>query len=149
MDDRSHVMANAMLDKLPMFASDLDIAHAIVGKGRAAEWKRDILPALERKGFPGKDPAHGGRPVPLVRRFYNSYFGITAGVAMAKPDGEDSVGTWLGKRVEKRIDDEERRRAAGEEVVERDPGTTNPRTLQAIADYRANKAAEYRAANGE
>jgi hypothetical protein len=37
-------------------------------------------------------------------------------------------------------DDEERRRAAGEDVVELDPGTNDPKKLRSIAEYRANKA---------
>jgi hypothetical protein len=59
---------------------------------------------------------------------------------MARPDGEDRVGMWLGKRLEKKPDDEERRRAAGEDVVELDPGTNDPKKLRSIAEYRANKA---------
>jgi hypothetical protein len=138
-------VTNTALDKLPLFATDLEIAVAIVGKQNASRWKREALPALEHKGFPRFDPLHKGRPVPLVKQFYALYFGITAGFAMAKPDGEDRVGTWLGKRLEKMIDDEERRRAAGEDVIERDPGTDNPRTLTWMAEYRAKKAAEYAA----
>jgi hypothetical protein len=42
---------------------------------------------------------------------------------MARPDGKDTVGMWLGKCLEKMLDDEERRRPAGG-VVELDPGTT-------------------------
>lgn len=86
------------LARLPLFATDQQIALAIVGKERAKHWVSAILPGLERKGFPGKDPAHGGRPVPLVRRFYDAYFGITAGVAMAKPDGEERFGEWRKRK---------------------------------------------------
>jgi hypothetical protein len=100
---------------------------------------------MERSGFPRWDPLHQGRPVTHVKQFYAAYFGMTAGVSMAPPDGEDRVGMWLGKRLEKRIDDEERRRAAGEDVIELDPGTDYPKKLQAIAEYRAKKAAEYAA----
>ncbi|MEO4000284.1 hypothetical protein [Mesorhizobium sp. CAU 1732] len=134
-------VTNDALDKLPMFATDQEIAVAIVGKERAAYYRQAIIPTLEPKGFPSKDALHGGRPVPQVKQFYALYFGITSGFALAKPDGPERV--WIGRRAEKRIDDEERRRAAGEEVSERDPGTEDQRLLKAMAEYRAKKAGEY------
>ena len=84
------------LDSLPLFATDREIAIAIVGKGKASYWITAVLPKLERSGFPAEDPLHTGRAVPLVRRFYEGYFGMTAGFAMAKPDGEEKV--WQPKR---------------------------------------------------
>lgn len=63
---------------------------------------------------------------------------------MPPPDGEDRVGMWLGKRLEKRID-EERRPAAGENVVEQDSRTEDTKRVRAIAEYRANKVAEFAA----
>lgn len=138
-------VTNAALDKLPLFATDLEIAVAIVGKQNAARWKRDVIPVLERRGFPRWDPLHQGRPVPHVRQFYALYLGIAAGFTMAKPDGEERLHVWIGKREQKRIDDEERRRAAGEIVPDRDPVASGPFKLKAIAEYRAKKAAEYAA----
>lgn len=87
------------LDALPLFATDQQIAVAVVGRSRAAYWLAAVLPALERKGFPAADPLHDARAVPLVRKFYEDYFGITAGFAMAKPDGEEKI--WLPKRQRK------------------------------------------------
>lgn len=86
------------LDALPMFASDHEIAVAIVGRANANYWCQEVLPTLERSGFPAVDPLHEARPVPLVRRFYDAYFGITAGIAMAKPDGEERLGSWRKKQ---------------------------------------------------
>jgi hypothetical protein len=103
MNDRNYLVTNNLLDKLPLFATDIEIAVAIVGKARAERWRKERLPTLERKGFPAVDAFHGGRAVPLVRKFYEAYFGITAGFAMAKPGGEDRVGMWLGRRLEKRL----------------------------------------------
>ncbi len=51
-------------------------------------WIKAVVPQLERKGFPPIDPLHDGRPVPLVRRFYDGYFGITTAVAAKRPGGE-------------------------------------------------------------
>ena len=61
-------------DHLPVFATDLEISQAIVGKARAAEFKRNILMLMAGKpGFPKVDALHGGRSVPGVRQFYNEY----------------------------------------------------------------------------
>ncbi|WP_112770789.1 hypothetical protein [Ensifer adhaerens] len=82
------------LSKLPMFATDQQLAVAIVGKDRASMWVKAVIPQLEKKGFPRIDPLHDGRPVPLVRRFYDGYFGITAGFAAAAPDGAEDLSVW-------------------------------------------------------
>ncbi|TIN83128.1 MAG: hypothetical protein E5X97_27410 [Mesorhizobium sp.] len=74
----------------------MEIALAIVGKAKAQYWLTAVLPRIERDGFPAEDPLHTGRAVPLVRKFYEGYFGMTAGFAMAKPDGEEKV--WQPKR---------------------------------------------------
>lgn len=146
MTDRALYMTNIALDKLPMFASDLDLGVAIAGKAGAVHWKRHVLPILEAKqGFPRYDSLHGGRPVPLVRRFYETYLGLTGDyVSKGADDGKDEF--WIGKRITNRIDKEERMRANGENVVERDFGVKYPPTLKAIAEYRAKKAAEHAAA---
>lgn len=82
------------LEGLPLFATDHQLAIAIVGKTRASMWVKTVIPQLERKGFPKVDPLHDGRPVPLVKKFYDGYFGITAGFAAASPDGEERLGQW-------------------------------------------------------
>lgn len=87
------------LDGLPLFATDKEIALAVVGKMKASYWLTAVLPTLERRGFPAEDPLHAGRAVPLVRKFYEDYFGITAGFAMAKPSGEEKI--WQPKRQRK------------------------------------------------
>jgi hypothetical protein len=134
------------LDALPLFATDREIAVAIVGKTRAEYWRTAVLPTLERRGFPAEDPLHTGRAVPLVRKFYEDYFGITAGFAMAKPGGEKKV--WLGKRIENRIDKEERLRADGVDFVESDFGELTPKQEEAVVEYRAKKRAEFEARSG-
>lgn len=141
MTDHRTTITNSALDKLPLFASDLELAVAIVGKENASRWKREVLPTLEHRGFPRFDPLHQGRAIPLVRKFYEGYFGLTMGAGPLKPGGEKKV--WLGTRVEKKIANEERRRANGEDVTESDPGTTNPDKLQAIAEYRAKIRKEF------
>lgn len=138
-------VTNTALDKLPLFATDLEIAIAVVGKQNASRWKRDVIPVLEQKGFPRFDPLHQGRPVPLVKQFYALYFGITHSFALARPGGEDRVGMWIGKRERNRITDEERRRAEGENIPQPVPSTANPKKQKAVDEYRAKKAAEFAA----
>jgi hypothetical protein len=82
------------LDDLPMFATDQQLAEAIVGKDAAENWLRDRLPTLASKaGFPAIDAFHGGRPVKLVARFYDEYLGTTRSGATA-PRGQQDVSAW-------------------------------------------------------
>lgn len=82
------------LDDLPLFASDQQIAEAIVGKDAAEKWLKERLPALASKpGFPPIDAFHGGRPVKLVARFYDEYLGGGAGCGSASRGVED-VSAW-------------------------------------------------------
>lgn len=88
------------LDDLPLFATDLEIAAAVVGEKRAAKWVKERLPALEKvPGFPKIDAFHGGRPVPLVARFYANFLGIGA---EGLPDGEEHPDAWHRKRVRRK-----------------------------------------------
>lgn len=68
---------NDALSRLPLFATDREIAVAIVGKERAQMWIKSVVPILEQKmGFPRLDVLHGGRPVPLVRKWYDLHLGV-------------------------------------------------------------------------
>jgi hypothetical protein len=83
------------LDDLPMFASDQQIAEAIVGKTSAEKWLRERLPTLASKpGFPPIDAFHGGRPVKLVARFYDEYLGTAERGSTPAPRGREDVGAW-------------------------------------------------------
>lgn len=82
------------LSALPLFATDREIAVAVVGKERASMYIKAVIPMLERQGFPRIDPLHDGRPVLLVRRFYEGYLGITAGFNVAAPDGKEDLSVW-------------------------------------------------------
>lgn len=95
-----------LLSQLPLFATDQQLAVAIVGKDRATMWVKTVIPQLERKGFPRIDPLHDGRPVPLVRKFYEGYFGITAGFNAAAPDGKENLGMWKSRRRTRKASDE-------------------------------------------
>lgn len=86
------------LDNLPMFAKDRDIAEALVGRRDAEKWMKERLPTLALKpGFPAIDAFHGGRPVPLVKRFYENYLGMPAD-SKGKPDGKEDDSAWNNRR---------------------------------------------------
>lgn len=87
-------MLATMLDGLPMFASDREIAEALVGKAKAAKWLKERLPALEKvPGFPKPDTFHGGRAVPLVKLFYANYLALPSSGA-GLPDGQEDEAAW-------------------------------------------------------
>ncbi|MDR7146176.1 hypothetical protein J2X43_004390 [Rhizobium sp. BE258] len=85
-----------MLHGLPLFATDTEIATAVVGEKRAAEWVSKALPALEKlPGFPKIDALHGGRPVPVLNLFYENYLRLPS--AKGLPDGVE--GEWSPRRT--------------------------------------------------
>lgn len=63
------------LDDLPLFASEEQLAVAILGPGKTVEW-RGIVKMLEERGLPGIDGFHGGRYVPAVRAFYDDQYRV-------------------------------------------------------------------------
>lgn len=87
-------------DALPLFATDDEIARAIVGDARAKEWVKTRLPTLSKKpGFPPVDPFHNGRPTWLIRRFYEQYLGVAGPSAKAgMPDGQEDASAWRTKK---------------------------------------------------
>lgn len=88
------------LDDLPMFATDKQIAQAIVGPQAAEKWLKERLPTLASKpGFPKIDDFHGGRPVRLVKKFYDSYLGSPDNPDRAgRPDGIEDESAWNSGR---------------------------------------------------
>ena len=89
---------SSMLDNLPLFATDRQIAEAIVGAKTADKWLKERLPALEKmSGFPKTDVLHGGRAVPLVKLFYANYLALPEnGVGL--PDGQEDEAAWTRSR---------------------------------------------------
>jgi hypothetical protein len=63
------------LDDLPLFASEEQLANAILGPGKLVDW-RGISKMMEDRGLPYIDAFHGGRYVPAVRRFYDAMYGV-------------------------------------------------------------------------
>lgn len=90
-------------ESLPLFASDHEIAVAIVGQKNAAKWVKERFPAIEKlPGFPKIDVLHGGRAVPLVARFYEHYLGLAKGFPQAL-DGEEDPAAWHREKPNSKV----------------------------------------------
>ncbi len=100
--DNDNTPGGDPLGKLPMFATDKQIAVAVVGKGRADSWIRSVLPVLEPRGFPKVDPLHQGRPVALVKLYYDAYLGIGPNTVPTGTDGEEDMEAWTRNRRSRR-----------------------------------------------
>jgi hypothetical protein len=131
MADDEYQIVSAALDKLPLFATDLEIAIAVVGKQNASHWKRHVLPALEAKnGFPRYDSLHRGRPVPLVKRYYENYLGLRTDVIVRSADEVEDWSAWRKTKDDKKS----RAKAASDAWAER--------KRKAREEFNAKKAAE-------
>lgn len=82
------------LSALPLFATDQQLAVALVGKARAALWLKRTLPILEARGFPRIDALHEGRPVPLVKRYYDNYLGANASYVSTGASTPENPESW-------------------------------------------------------
>ena len=85
-------------DKLPLFASDAELAEAVVGKARVKQY----LIVLERldagdPGFPKVDKAHGGRYTPAVKLYYDTHHGLRTGLREA-PDQPERPEAWTNRK---------------------------------------------------
>jgi hypothetical protein len=96
------MMAVVKWDKLPLFADEMAIGSAILGPGRAGEWK--ALAALyERQGLPKIDQVMGGRYVPAVKAFFDHVYGLDRPESLvpASPDGIERPDAW--KRSKRQV----------------------------------------------
>ena len=74
-------------DDLPFFATDAELAIALLGRKRASQW-RDLAPLYESKGLPKIDSLTGGRCTPAVKRFFEEQNGVGLHPLRA-PDGQE------------------------------------------------------------
>lgn len=81
--------------ELPLFASEKDIAIAVMGRGRYTEW-RGIVQLLERRGFPKIDGLMGGRYTPAVRAFFDREYRVHGEAQVSEPRSESKVGAAHG-----------------------------------------------------
>lgn len=86
------------LHELPLFASEDDIAVALLGPGKASHW-RAIAPLLERRGFPTIDGLMGGRYTPAIRAFFDREYGIHGNGSFGPPHQPAQLGAaWKKPR---------------------------------------------------
>ncbi len=76
---------------LPLYPSEAQIAHKVLGPNRLDEWKA-LAMVLERKGLPPIDPQFGGRPWLKVERWFQAYNGLCtiAPGQLGKQDGGET-----------------------------------------------------------
>ena len=90
------------LDKLPLFATEQQIATALLGPGKVEHW-RQIVPLLERRGFPTIDGLMGGRYTPAVRKFFDLDYRLgDHGQVASAPHTPAELGSWRSKKNARR-----------------------------------------------
>jgi hypothetical protein len=77
---------NATLSALPLYATDEELAQAILGK-RANDWPM-LLALYEPRGFPKISPLTGGRYVPAVLQFFDAKEGVGGNLIPATDGAE-------------------------------------------------------------
>ena len=88
-------------NKLPLFATDEQLSIALLGPGHLVTF-RNLLPILERRGFPKIDTLIGGRYSPAVKAFFDAEYGLSK-ITPTAPDGpEDLNSSWKTKAQRKR-----------------------------------------------
>jgi hypothetical protein len=85
------------LDQLPMFASEEALSNALMGPGKTAEW-RQIVPLLERRGFPTIDGLLGGRYTRAVKAFFDREYGVHGAVQVSAPHMPAQLGSSWKKK---------------------------------------------------
>jgi hypothetical protein len=81
------------LDQLPAFASEDDLATALMGTGNITVF-RQIVPLLERRGFPTIDGLMGGRYVPAVKAFFDREYSVQGASQVSAPHAPAELGAW-------------------------------------------------------
>lgn len=82
-------------EDLPLFATDEELAVAIVGPVQAKHWAAATVKGLElQPGFPKIDGTQGGRYTPAVRRYYDVMHGIVPWVTLRPAHRPDNMGEW-------------------------------------------------------
>jgi hypothetical protein len=85
------------LDQLPLFADELSLSEAVLGRGKYTHW-RAVVPLLERRGFPKIDGLMGGRYTPALRAFFDREYRVHGEAQFSKPHSPAKLGTYSGRR---------------------------------------------------
>lgn len=81
---------------LPLFASERELAVALLGPKRANEWSM-VVHALVRLGLPPIDRLMGGRYTPAVKSFLDRIYNPSAAFSVAPP-GVERIIPWNDPR---------------------------------------------------
>jgi hypothetical protein len=90
-------MRPGRIEHLPLFADDTAIGVALLGPGRAGEW-RQLAALLEVRGLPRIDALMGGRYVPAVKAFFDRDYGLAGARSPLVPDGVEDLGAWKKRK---------------------------------------------------
>lgn len=86
------------IDRLPLYATDEEIGEVVLGFEKRGEFVK-LAVLLERQGMPKISPLLGGRYVPAVKQFFDTYNGLSQSVPM-RPDGVE--GECIPGRIARR-----------------------------------------------
>jgi len=86
------------IDELPLFATDREIAEAVVGPERAQQYLLSMKLLEKLPGYPAIDPAHGGRYVPAIKAFYDVRSGLSQ-ATLTRPPGQENPAGWNAPRA--------------------------------------------------
>ena len=77
------------LDDIPRYASEKEIALAVLGPERWRDWP-GLVPSLEREGMPKVDRFIGARYWPAVRAWLDRRHGVNRMAEPVEVDGEEN-----------------------------------------------------------
>jgi len=87
------------IDRLPLYATDEEIGEVVLGFEKRGEFVK-LAVLLERQGMPKISPLLGGRYVPAVKQFFDTYNGLSQSAPMA-PKGVE--GEWVSGRTARKV----------------------------------------------
>lgn len=96
-DDERRGKGHVTLDRLPLFADELSLSEAVLGRGKYTHW-RAVVPLLEARGFPKIDDLMGGRYVPAVKAFFDREYRVHGQEQVSKPHSPAKLGASHGMR---------------------------------------------------
>jgi hypothetical protein len=86
------------LDQLPAFASEEQLAVALMGAGKTCAF-RSVVPLLEERGFPRIDGLMGGRYVPAVRAFFDREYEVRGEAQVSAPHKPAKLGAYRDRQA--------------------------------------------------
>ncbi|MDX6806349.1 hypothetical protein [Terrihabitans rhizophilus] len=82
------------LQQQGLFPCDAEVARRL---SMGADKFRRLAPALERAGFPTRDPLVGNRYWPAVKAFWDNRYGLATLRPSVHEDGEENLDALRGR----------------------------------------------------